>query len=160
MNHSSSAWLPPILAVLVALVATGCGGGADGEEYEAGLARVQSQLAEASDASQGAAGDVEPAERREALREAQAAMARAADTAEELDPPSDVRDAHEELADALRDYAELFGRIASTPPDDPSVSQLYGKAGEIVERLESANGEIREAGYSVRPGDGEGGEQG
>lgn len=144
------------LALALAFVVTGCGGSDEGEEYEAGLKRVQAQLEEASDASQAAAGDVEDEQRRAALAEAQEAMERAADTAESLDPPADVRDAHDDLTTALRDYAELFGKIASTPAEDPSVSELYGEAGKIVERLETANGEIREAGYAVGGnGDGE-----
>lgn len=158
MTASRRARLLATIPLALALLVAGCGGGDEAADYEAGLERVQAQLAEASDASQAAAGDVAAPKRRAALSEAQEAMAKAADTAESLDPPADVEDAHEQLATALRDYAELFGRIASTPPDDPAVSQLYGEAGEIVERLEEANAEIREAGYAAGGGEGSEGE--
>lgn len=138
-----------VLLALLALVTAGCGGGASKDDYEAGLGRVQAQLEDANEASREASGTSETAERADALGKAQAAIDRAADTAEGLEPPDDAKDEHEQLASALRDYADLFGELASLKEDDPRQTELYGEAGKIVERLDSANRALDKAGYQV-----------
>lgn len=139
----------PALALTVALLA-GCGGnGASEEEYEAGLGRVQARLDEASEASResGAAEKVE--ERRAKLGEAHEALDAAADEAERLDPPKEAREAHEDFARALREYADLFDRLARLQANDPRETELYTQAGEIAERLDKASRQLEEAGFEA-----------
>ncbi len=138
-----------ILLLAVPLAVAGCGGGVSKEDYEAGLGKVQVQLEDANEASREASGTSDAAERSEALGKAQAAIDRAADTAEDLEPPDDAKDEHEQLASALREYATLFGELASLKEDDPRQTELYSEAGTIVERLDSANRALDEAGYEV-----------
>lgn len=141
----------PLVTLLVAIVlaVAGCGGGVSEDDYEAGLGKVQAQLEDANDASREASATSDAAERATALRKAQAAIDRAADTAEGLEPPDDAKDEHAQLASALRDYARLFGELATLKEDDPRQTELYGEAGKIVERLDSANRALEEAGYQV-----------
>jgi hypothetical protein len=141
-----------VLVACAAVGAVGCGGGTDEATYETGLEQIQTHLQEANEASQEAAG-VEAAERGEALQRAHSSIDEAADVAEGLDPPSDVAEAHEQLAGSLREYAELFQQLANAPEDDPQLTELYGQAGQIVQRLEEANRAIADAGYEVQRGD-------
>ena len=144
--------LPLLLFAMLAIAA--CGGGADKDDYEAGLATVQSHLDDATEASQEAAGvDVEDADRQAALETARDELERAAKTAAELDAPDDVRDANEQLATALGDYADLFGQLAELDPESSDTAQLYARAGEIVEQLNEASEELEAAGYDVAGGD-------
>lgn len=136
------------LAALVAVVG-GCAGDDGAEEYEQGLARVQRHLDDASEASResGDATDVEV--RREKLGEAHEAIAAAAREAESLDPPDDARDPHQRFTEALRDYADLFDRLARLDANDPGETELYSEAGEITKRLDEASRDLKEAGYEV-----------
>ncbi len=140
-----------LLVVALALVATGCGGGPSKEDYERGLGRVQAQLEDANEASRGASGTDDAAQRSAALERARSEIDKAADTAEALEPPDDARAEHEQLTTALRDYAALFGKLATLDPDaDPAQqTKLYGEAGTIVERLDAANRALKKAGYTV-----------
>lgn len=137
------------LLLALAFVVAGCGGGPSKEDYEQGLGKVQSQLEGANDASREASQTTDPEERAAALEKAQKAIKLAADTAEGLEPPDDAQSEHEQLASALRDYAELFGELATLEDDDPRQTELYGEAGTIVERLDSANRALDKAGYHV-----------
>lgn len=145
--------LARVLAVggVVALLA-GCGGGASKDEYVAGLERVQTQMDAATKASNEANGIVDAKERATALGAAHDALAKAAATAAKLDPPDDVAKQQAAFAKALEDYADLFGRLAALPPDDPSEPELYAEAGEIVQRLQDASASIEKAGYEVDRG--------
>jgi hypothetical protein len=142
-----------VLVAVAALGVAGCGDGGDEAAYESGLEQIQSHLQDANEASQEAAG-VGADERGESLQRAHASIADAAEVAEGLDPPSDVAEAHEQLAGSLREYAELFEQLANAPEDDPQLTELYGQAGQIVQRLEEANRAIADAGYEVPRGDG------
>lgn len=137
------------LLVAFVLVVAGCGGGPSKDDYEQGLGKVQSQLEGANDASREASQTSDPKERAAALEQAQKAIKLAADTADGLEPPEDAQAEHEQLASALRDYAELFGELATLKDDDPRQTELYGEAGKIVERLDGANRALDEAGYHV-----------
>lgn len=144
--------LPALFISVVLIVAlAGCGGsGGSKDDYEAGLAKVQAQLADANAASsEVSATPDDPEARRAALTKAHESIDAAATTAAKLDPPDDVAKAHDKLASALRDYADLFGKLATLADNDPTVSELYGEAGAIVERLDSANRAIEKAGYTV-----------
>lgn len=142
----------PALLIAIALLMSACGGGDDQKsKYEAGLKRMQGQLATANTASRESGETTEPAERRVALGRAHAALDKAAKTAADLDPPEDARAAHRKLVAALRDYADLFDRLARLEENDPSESELYSEAGTIVDRLEEANRALDKAGYSAGP---------
>lgn len=147
--------IPVLILILVAasMLAAACGGGGDEGAYEDGLARVQSKLEQANEESRAASGVSDERERGAALQKAHESIEGAADTADELDPPSDVEGAHADLVEALREYAALFERLANTPEDDPGLTELYGEAGEIVEQLDAANREIADAGYEVADAD-------
>lgn len=136
-----------------ALLLAACGGsGGDKDEYEAGLKRMQSQLADANAASRESGATTDVVARRAALGTAYESLDEAAKTAAGLDPPEDAERANSRLVSALRDYADLFERLAELPEDDPSESELYSEAGEIVDRLDSANRALDKAGYSVDEG--------
>lgn len=138
-----------ILLLVASLLLVGCGGGVSKDEYEQGLAKVQAQLEDANDASRDASATTDAGERAAALKEAQAAIDRAADTAEDLEPPEDATSEHRQLASALRDYAKLFGELVTLKENDPRRTELYGEAGTIVERLDEANRALDKAGYQV-----------
>jgi hypothetical protein len=141
-----------VLLLLVAVtVVAGCGGDDGRASYEDGLAKVQQQLTAANEASSASADASDASDRSAALDDAQQQLEAAAETAAELDPPSDAADAHEDLVEALRDYAKIFGRIAALEPGDPSETELYGEAGVIVDRLTKANRALEEAGYRTAP---------
>ena len=143
------------LLLALAIAVAGCGSsGPSKEDYERGLGKVQSQLEDANDASREASGTSDAKERTAALEQAQAAIDRAADTAEGLEPPDDAQSEHAKLAKALRDYAKLFGELATLKDGDPRQTELYSEAGVIVERLDGANRALDEAGYQV-PGSGD-----
>ncbi len=137
------------LLVAFVLLVAGCGGGPSKDDYEQGLGKVQSQLEGANDASREASQTTDAAKRAAALEAAQQAIEQAADTADGLEPPDDAQAEHEQLATALRDYAKLFGELATLKDDDPRQTELYGEAGKIVERLDDANRALDEAGYHV-----------
>lgn len=137
-----------LLACVLALA--GCGGGGPSEDdYEAGLAEVKEHLDEATEASRASGETTDVEERREHLGEAHEAIDAAARRAAELEPPDDARAAHEEFADALEDYADLFDRLARLGENDPGETELYTEAGEIARRLDDASRALEKAGYSV-----------
>lgn len=139
-----------LVACAVLLAGCGGGGGGDKDAYVAGLKRLQGQLDDAKDASRGAGPTATAAQRTEALSKAHASLVRAAQTAAKLDPPNDAASANRKLVAALRDYADLFGKLAKLGPNDPAESELYSEAGSIVDRLDRANRALDKAGYSVK----------
>lgn len=145
---------PPTLLVLLlacaALLLAACGDdGPSKEDYEQGLAGVQRHLADATDASRASGDTVDPAERTEHLDDAHHAIAAAATAAGKLDPPEDVAKTHAKFESALRDYADLFDRLAKLEPNDPSETELYSEAGAIAKRLDSSSRALKKAGYEV-----------
>ncbi|MCB0879724.1 MAG: hypothetical protein KDC46_12200 [Thermoleophilia bacterium] len=138
-----------VLLLVASVLLVACGGGPSKDDYESGLRTVQAHLDKANEASQGAAGSTDKALRSKALDDAHKEIVAAADAAADLDPPSDVKDAHADLVKALRDYADLFGRLAKLDESDPAAAELYGEAGDIVDRLDKANRALEKAGYSV-----------
>lgn len=135
--------------VAVAALTTGCGDdGPSKQAYESGLARVQQQMDAASKASAeaGASGADDEA-RAEALATAHDDLAKAAATARKLDPPEDAATAHRAFVSALEDYADLFGKLATTESGDPEQSDLYTQAGAIVKRLDRASRSLDKAGF-------------
>jgi hypothetical protein len=142
---------PVILALLLVLAASllaACGGDADKDAYVEGLARVKTHLDAASKASL-ESGQLTGNERGAKLDEAHDALIDAAMEAEALEPPSDAKAANDEFAKALRDYAELYGKLAALKANDPDEAELYGEAGAIAERLDKASRKLAKAGYKV-----------
>lgn len=139
------------LVLLAALFAAGCGeDGPSKDEYEDGLRTVQRQLAAANEASR-ESGEATGEARTEKLEEAHDKIAAAAKTADGLKPPSDATKAHEQLSRALSDYATLFQQLATLEPGTGNESELYSRAGEIVDELGEANRELDKLGYDVTP---------
>lgn len=138
--------------VACAVVLAGCGGGGGGDKdaYEAGLGRMQGQLADAKDASRKAGPTATAAQRKDALSKAHVSLAAAARTAAKLEPPDDAKDENRQLVAALRDYADLFGKLAQLGENDPAEAELYSEAGQIVDRLDRANRALKKAGYSAK----------
>lgn len=137
----------------VALVAAGCGDGASKDEYEDGLAIVQEHLDEASQASRESGETTDTEERQAKLGEAHEALESAARRAASLEPPEDAKVPHDEFADALKDYADLFDRLARLEANDPGETELYSEAGEIAKRLDQASRDLEKAGYTVAKDD-------
>ena len=134
--------------VLAALVLAACGDSASRQEYLAGLRRVKAHLDDAADASLASGQATDPKEKRAKLDEAHAALVKAADEAESLDAPNDALQANEDFAKALRDYADLFAKLATLQPNDPAETRLYSEAGSITKRLDSASTALKKAGYA------------
>lgn len=139
-----------ILFVAIAtMLLVGCGGGASKDEYLDGLRQVKRHLDTSAEASFESSQAADVRVRRAKLGEAHEALDRAASTAEGLDPPADAAQAHEDFAEALRDYADLYDRLARLKANDPAEGELYSEAGEIAERLDSASRRLAKAGYRV-----------
>jgi acyl-CoA reductase-like NAD-dependent aldehyde dehydrogenase len=149
MKTTRSPLLRAITALIAILLLAGCSGDDGAKEYEDGLARVQTQLEQANEATQSTAGSTDPAERQAALEQAHKSIEAAAKTAASLKPPKEASDAHGKLAEALADYAKLFGELASLEESDPRITELYGEAGPIVEQLDEANRALEKAGFKV-----------
>jgi hypothetical protein len=135
---------------LAAVLLGACGDGASRDEYEAGLRRVKAHLDDAADASLASGQATDEDVKQAKLEEAHAALEAAADEAKTLDAPNDALEANEDFAKALREYADLYGELAALEPNDPAATQLYSRAGDIAERLDSANRRLAKAGYRVR----------
>lgn len=137
-------------ALLAAILLAGCGGDGQKEEYLDGLAVVKRHLDAASKASL-ESGSAQGDERSERLEVAHEELVEAADVAAELDPPEDAAGAHEDFAEALDEYAKLYRELALLEPGDEDEAELYGKAGQIAERLSSASRRLEKAGYKLPP---------
>lgn len=150
---ASLAPAPRLLLILLAGLAlgiVGCGGDDNVDaRYREGLGRLQHDFAEANAASRAAAAAADPAERAEQLTAAHDALASAAQTAHEMEPPKRVASTHRSLERALSDYADVFAKLASLKAGDPNETELYSSAGEIVAKLDSANRSLKKAGYDV-----------
>lgn len=138
----------PLLA-LVAALAAACGGDASKDEYLDGLRQVKRHLDASAEASFESSQAEDVQVRRAKLGEAHDALDRAATVAEDLEPPSDAAEAHEDFAEALRDYADLYDRLARLEANDPAETELYSEAGDIAERLDASSRRLRKAGYRV-----------
>lgn len=138
-----------VIALLGMLLLAGCGGDGQKEEYLDGLRVVKRHLDAASKASLESGSANTPKDRSAKLAEAHEQLVRAADAADDLDPPKDAAGAHGDFADALQEYADLYEELATLEPGDPDEAELYGKAGTIAERLDSASRRLAKAGYRL-----------
>jgi len=147
------------LAALALLVA-GCGGGdddTDKETYERqvnevgqALDRTFDQLGESissSGSAQEAAGKLE---------EGADSLARAAGDFDEIDPPSDIEDAHDKIVAALKALAEDF-REGAEAAKQGDVNELLAFAqglqtSQPVRDISEASQEIEKAGYDFGSG--------
>lgn len=143
-----------VFVLVAALLVAACGGGDGKAEFESGLARVQAHLDDATAASADVAGSTDANARARGISASHEHLVKAADIAADLDPPEDARDAHDQLTSALRDYADVFRRIAAASGSDPNeTTKLYSEAGEVYARLQAANEALKDAGYQVPSSD-------
>jgi len=145
-----------MLSMFCALLLSACGGdgGGDADDYEAGLRKMQAHLDDANEASRASADSVDAGQRKVSLATAYRSLDKAAAAADALDPPDDARTAHNKLVAALRDYADLFKRLSELGENDPSESELYTEAGDIVKRMTAANASLEKAGYTASANEG------
>lgn len=138
-----------LTVALAAFALVACGGDTQKDEYLDGLKGVKEHLDAASKASLESGSADTPEDRAAKLDEAHDQLERAADAADALDPPEDAAGAHGDFADALQEYADLYEELASLEPGDPDEAELYGRAGTIAERLDSASRRLAKAGYRL-----------
>ena len=122
------------------LVAAGCGGEVDNDEYaaelEAAIGNLEDEFAQ-----------MEPSE-------AEAAFTDLADELEDIEPPSDVEEAHEELIDTFRNLGESIGEINAMSEDPANLDQermqeLSAEVQELFAALEGLEQEFADAGIEL-----------
>lgn len=148
MTSRAHSILSRLLLLIAASMLVAACGGADKGAYESGMRAVGSQISKASAAVAQLPPDATNAQRVAAIRTQQRAIAEAADEAGKLDPPGDAAKEHAKLVSALKDYAELLGKLADTSNDPAKQSKLLGQAGDIVKRLTDASSKLEKSGYS------------
>lgn len=92
-------------ALLCAALLAGCGGGPSKAEYEKEVRRIGDDVEKEIDKLDSGAPTPET------LDTATDSIEQAADEIEDVEPPKEVEDLHEDLVQALRDTAELLGRL-------------------------------------------------
>ncbi|MCW2962282.1 MAG: hypothetical protein JWM90_2669 [Thermoleophilia bacterium] len=138
-----------VTVLLAVLLAAGCGGGPNKDDYEAGLRGVQAHLDDAKKASDKASGELDADKRNAAIRDQDAALKAAAAAADKLDPPEDAEKANAKFVKALGAYADLFGKLVEANGDSEQEAALVGEAGPIVDDLQEANTALAKAGYKA-----------
>lgn len=150
--------------VLVALSLAGCGG--DGAvtkaEYERELRSTMDELEEAYGSAAGAVMErnADNATKSVAdvvseLRTAQIALRDAGNRLEEIEPPTEIEDTHEELVAGVRDMADavdLLIEAQELADRDPAGARQLARefaSDDSFQRVEAAAGHIEEAGVDA-----------
>jgi hypothetical protein len=147
------ACLSLLIAMCVALAA-GCGGGGTSkDEYEHDMRSVATDITKASTEVSSMKADAPPAARAATIKRQGQLLANAADKADDIEPPADAKDAHEEFVTALRAYAKLLGKLADASKSTKTTQQqaaLLSDAGVQVDRLTKASNKLAKAGYTFQ----------
>lgn len=142
----------------LALLASGCGGGDETSkaEYEKQV-REAGRTLESTFAGIGTAiSDADSAEDAAIkLEEGAAALQEASRKLGAIEPPSDIRDAHEDVVDGLASLSEEF-RAGAKAAEGGDVSKLLEfatrlQASPAVKKIEAAGKVIEEKGYEFEP---------
>jgi uncharacterized protein YukE len=147
-----------VLTVLIALVAAGCGGGGDkhaskddyGEQLAQAGQTLQKTFADISDQTGSGTSAKEIATR---LDRGAAALDQAAKRFADIQPPSDVKSAHQKLVDGLEELAGVFrqGATAARKNDTANLTKsLQGlSTSDGVKKITEAQQELKAKGIQV-----------
>lgn len=144
-----------LLLIMAALLLTGCSLPGSGEaEYEQEMKLVQSDITKASQAVSQMEPTASASDRAKIINEQAEAFEAAADRADKLTPPSKGKAAHDKLVKALNDYVGVLEKlsVATANDDSDSYTTLLGESGPIVDDLQDASRELKEAGIDFTPG--------
>lgn len=148
----------PALLALALVALAGCGGGASKDEYQEQMRGVGADISKASEQVAAMKPDAPAAQRAKTIRAQGALLAKAADKADDVEPPSDASEAHDEFVDALRAYAKILDQLADASASSKNAERqaaLLGEAGTEVDRLTAASSDLRDAGYDFDASGGE-----
>lgn len=154
------AWLVLLVCLgCVSLAAAGCGGGGGGEErlskqeYEQQMQDLQQELSPTADQLQSASDPTDIEAMTEGLREAADLLDQASEGLQDISPPEDVADPHQEMAAQSAAAADSIREFADTIETAP-LSELQTRLAEFqnieeFDKLEAAVVEIQAAGYDI-----------
>jgi hypothetical protein len=152
MRHERS--LAASLAAAAVLVGGGgCGGGdrLSKAEYEEKMQEVGASLERSFEAIGDNPDSLDQLS--EALGKSQDELREAADELEDVEPPENVEDAHDDVVDGLRGVADQFGELVeATEEGDPEEIEQFMKDFEdsdAAKKLQSATEEIKSKGYKI-----------
>lgn len=151
--------LSALLAVL-ALVVAGCGGD-DGEKenYERQATAVAKTLDEAFTVLAEDPAKADPADIAAKLQVGADSLAKAAAGLAEIDPPSDIEDAHDRIVKGLEKLADQFGEAATAAEEGDTDAVIeFGEqiqSSPVLEDMSKASEEMEAAGYTFLPDESE-----
>ncbi|WP_205695958.1 hypothetical protein [Conexibacter sp. SYSU D00693] len=144
-----------LAATVLALVAAGCGGGADKDEYTSGFNRVDDRLQrtmQSISTDLSASTDTTLIARR--LDTGAAALDQAAEDLDELDVPDDIAKQHDDIVDGVGDIADVFRKAAGEARQKDTrrlVRTIQGvESSEAAKKVDAAEKAIRGKGYEIR----------
>lgn len=147
-----------LVGASLGLAAAGCGGGGSSgaplskDEYESRMQALQKELSSFGSAFENLS---DPAELTDALREGADLLDEAAGKLEDIEPPDEIREAHERLAPGARAVADFFrevsdrlekAKLAELPE---IVEELNPAENEALKGFQEAIEEIRSKGYEI-----------
>lgn len=144
-RHVPAAALSILAAVLLA--ACGGGGGADKGDYEAGMRKVNADIAAAGAASTELDAGASLDSRKRALAAQAAAISKAAKRARGIEPPEDARKDHDRFVTGLEQYGTLLDRLGAATGDSAKEAALLGEIGPVINSLTKASTQLEEDGY-------------
>ena len=153
--------LPIVLTVLIALVVAGCGGGGDTSSKPASKDEYGKQLAQAGQTLQKTFADISDQtgsgtsakEIATRLDRGAAALDQAATKFAAIQPPADVKAAHQKLVDGLKELGGVFrqGATAARKNDTANLTKaLQGlSTSDGVKKITEAQQELKAKGIQV-----------
>lgn len=122
-----------VVAAVVALLASSCGGGSrlTKAEYERKVNQIGQQLTDTLEKTFSSPQFQSPSSLKEAadvLRQGQEDMEAAADRLDEVNPPEEIQSIHDQFVKGIRDFARDFGRFAeATEKGDLAALQRFSQ---------------------------------
>lgn len=143
--------LSTTIALLCVVLLAACGGGGTSkEDYEREMRSVATDITKASNEVSTMKPDATPAQRAATIKRQGSLLQGAADTAADIDPPADAKEAHDDFVTALRAYAKLLDKLADASKSTKTTQQqaaILSDAGVQVDKLTKASAALSKAGY-------------
>jgi len=145
MKHRSITIL--LALVTAALIAAGCGGGMSKSEYEKEVNKIGDRVEKKFDA-------VEEVPTQDDIKSAQKAIDTAVSDLEDLDPPSEISDLHDDLIDTIKSMNGVLDRMAPlmedatkamkdpTSVDQDAMTELQTKMEKVGKDADKASAEL------------------